>query len=170
MARPEQCSGCTKKTTIHFTQIINNKVYKLDMCEDCPLKKEVIDPGNFSLTDIFKAGESDSAVSQQHGDLVCESCGMTQVDFEKRGRFGCPDCYTYFAPAVRTMVKDMHYGTVHRGKKPRLALQRIDLNQKIEALKDELNESIESENFEQAAVLRDKIFEIESQLGVLTRE
>jgi len=169
MARPEQCSGCNKKTTIHFTQIINNKVYKLDMCEDCPLKKEVIDPGNFSLTDIFSPGEKEGQVPQQSGDLVCESCGMTQVDFEKKGRFGCPDCYTYFAPAVRAMLKDMHYGTTHRGKMPNLALERIDLTQKIIELKEQQSAAVRDEDFEQAAVLRDQIVEIESQLEVLSK-
>ena len=169
MARPEQCSGCNKKTTIHFTQIINNKVYKLDMCEDCPLKKEVIDPGNFSLTDIFSSEDKSSQVPQQTGDLVCDSCGMTQVDFEKKGRFGCPDCYTYFAPAVRTMLKDMHYGTTHRGKTPSLALERIDLTQKINELKEQQSAAVREEDFEQAAVLRDQIVEIESQLEVLSK-
>jgi len=170
MPRPEQCSGCNKKTTIHFTQIINNKVYKLDMCEDCPLKKEVIDPGNFSLTDIFNVGDSGNHGPQQNGDLVCESCGLTQVDFEKRGRFGCPDCYTYFASAVDVLVKDMHYGTSHRGKKPILALKRIDIHQQIADLKEQLNAAVKTEDFEQAAVLRDKIIEVESKLEVLNQE
>jgi protein arginine kinase activator len=166
MARPEQCSDCTKKTTIHFTQIINNKVYKLDMCEDCPLKKEVIDPGNFSLTEIFNPASKTVA----QGDFACESCGMTQVEFEKRGRFGCPDCYTHFAPAVSSMVKDMHYGTDHRGKKPRLALERIDLSQKVQHLRQALSHAVKQEDFEQAAVIRDQILAIESQLAVLSHE
>ena len=168
MARPEQCSGCNKKTTIHFTQIINNKVYKLDMCEDCPLKKEVIDPGNFSLTDIFKA-EQESSLKQDHNDAMCETCGMTQVEFEKRGRLGCPDCYTYFKPAIRTIAKDMHYGTTHKGKCPHLAMERIGLNQQATQMKEDLEKAIEVEDFEQAAILRDKIIEIEGKLGELTR-
>lgn len=170
MARPEQCSDCTKKTTIHFTQIINGKVYKLDMCEDCPLKKEVIDPGNFSLTDIFNPAGMESGQPQQQGDYVCSTCGMTQVEFEKRGRFGCPDCYTHFAPAVLSMVKDMHYGTTHRGKRPKIALKRIDLSQQVELLKQRLNTAVAEEDFEQAALLRDQIIELEAQLTVLTQE
>lgn len=168
MARPEQCSGCNKKTTIHFTQIINNKVYKLDMCEDCPLKKEVIDPGNFSLTDIFKT-EQEASIRQDYSNVVCETCGMTQAEFEKRGRLGCPDCYTYFKPAIRTITKDMHYGSTHKGKFPHLAMERIELNQQASRMKEDLEKAIEVEDFEQAAILRDKIIEIEGKLGELTR-
>jgi protein arginine kinase activator len=164
MARPEQCKDCTKKTTIHFTQIINNKVYKLDMCEDCPMKKEVIDPGSFSLTEIFgnEPGEPKGK------GLACATCGLTEEEFEKRGRLGCPDCYEHFAPAVRTLIKDMHYGTTHVGKKAKLAVKRVDLNGQIQQLKTELSEAIKSENFEQAAVLRDKIIELEAQVGAMT--
>ena len=168
MARPEQCSGCTKKTTIHFTQIINNKVYKLDMCEDCPLKKEVIDPGNFSLTDIFKT-EKEASLKQNLDEIMCETCGMTQVEFEKRGRLGCPDCYTYFKPTIQTIAKDMHYGVAHKGKRPNLAVERIDLNHQVNQMKEDLERAIEVEDFEQAAILRDKIIEIEGKLGELMR-
>jgi protein arginine kinase activator len=161
MARPEQCSDCTKKTTIHFTQIINNKVYKLDMCEDCPMKKEVIDPGSFSLTEIFGV---ESGSGKPKG-LVCNTCGLTDDEFEKRGRFGCPDCYTSFEPTIRTMIKDMHYGTRHTGKKARLAVKRVDLNGQIQQLKSELNDAVRREDFEQAAVIRDKIIDLEAQVG-----
>jgi protein arginine kinase activator len=168
MARPEQCSGCNKKTTIHFTQIINNKVYKLDMCEDCPLKKEVIDPGNFSLTDIFKSGK-ETVIKQEQEDTVCKTCGMTQVEFEKRGRLGCPECYTYFGAAIQTIAKDMHYGITHKGKQPTLAVKRVDLNHQVSGMREELDIAIDAEDFEQAAILRDKIIEIEAKLGKLTQ-
>lgn len=166
MARPDQCSGCNKKTTIHFTQIVNNKVYKLDMCEDCPLKKEVIDPGNFSLTEIFKS-KGEASIKQQQGDTVCETCGMTQVEFEKRGRLGCPDCYTYFETSVLTLAKEMHYGVIHKGKRPALAIQRVDLSAQVDQMRVDLEKAIEVEDFEQAAILRDQIIEKEVQLGEL---
>lgn len=167
MARPEQCSNCTKKTTIHFTQIINNKVYKLDMCEDCPLKKDVIDPGNFSLTDIFKPEEANmEEVPTQ--DVSCEACGFTHSEFEKRGRLGCPECYTWFEQPIRNVIKDMHYGMEHSGKLPSLAVERVSLNQKMVDLKKDLEKVIAEEDFEQAAELRDQIVELESKLSGLT--
>ena len=52
MAKPEQCSHCKKPATIHLTQIIDNKIHKVDLCEDCPYKQGVTDPEGFSLADF----------------------------------------------------------------------------------------------------------------------
>ena len=35
MANPIKCSLCGKPATVHLTQIINNKVHKVDLCEAC---------------------------------------------------------------------------------------------------------------------------------------
>jgi protein arginine kinase activator len=166
MARPEQCSDCTKKTTIHFTQILNNKVYKLDMCEDCPFKKQVIDPGNFSMSEVFSQGAASAKTSST---AACPTCGMTHAEFEKRGRLGCPGCYDAFAPAITTLVRDMHIDLAHKGKRPSIALQRINLNTRISDLRQHLAEAIKTEDFEQAATLRDQIIELESEMLTLSR-
>lgn len=139
------------------------------MCEDCPLKKEIIDPGNFSLTEIFKADiAKPESGALTMGDAVCETCGFSQVEFEKRGRLGCPDCYTHFEPAVRSLIKDMHYGNTHKGKQPQIAVQRVDLSNRMSDLKKQLDGAVETEDFENAATIRDQIIELENQLNKLT--
>ena len=37
-----------RPATVHFTQIDNNKVHNVDLCEDCAKKKGVTNPGGFS--------------------------------------------------------------------------------------------------------------------------
>ena len=65
MANPLKCDLCTKPATVHLTQIVNNKVHKVDLCEACAQAKGVTDPAGFSLADLLvKASLSPEAAAQ----------------------------------------------------------------------------------------------------------
>ena len=97
-----KCNLCGKPATVHLTQIVNNQIHKLDLCEDCAAAKGVTDPSGFSLADLLiKSSGGESASSSQ---LVCEHCGFTQADFKKHGRFGCPQCYDRFRPILEPVL------------------------------------------------------------------
>ena len=53
MANPLKCDLCAKPATVHLTQIVNNKVHKVDLCEACAQAKGVTDPSGFSLADLL---------------------------------------------------------------------------------------------------------------------
>ena len=53
MAENLKCSICNKEATVHLTQIVNNKIHKVDLCESCAQKKGVTDPEGFSLADLL---------------------------------------------------------------------------------------------------------------------
>ena len=154
MAKPEQCSHCTKPATIHLTQIVNNKIHKVDLCEDCPFKKGVTDPEGFSLADFILKPPAE-LISESL--IQCESCGMTPSDFKKTGRFGCPDCYETFSDILEPMLKNMHKDSVHCGKVPAAAIARISRKRRLEQLHSDLKLAIEAENYEEAARIRDLI-------------
>src|SRR5665213_95536 len=77
MANPLKCDLCTKPATVHLTQIVNNKVHKVDLCEECAQTKGVTDPTEFSsLADLLlKASLNPEAGA---AGLRCEACGFTQ--------------------------------------------------------------------------------------------
>lgn len=162
MAKPEQCKHCDKPATIHLTQIINNKVHKVDLCEDCPYKESVTDPEGFSLADFM--GQSTSSLAA-HKHLQCEYCGMTPVNFKKTGRFGCPHCYETFREMLEPMLRTMHKDIVHRGKVPTRAIARVTRQRHIGELEKNLREAIQVENYEEAARLRDRIADAKSALA-----
>jgi protein arginine kinase activator len=163
MAKPEQCGHCTKPATIHLTQIINNKIHKVDLCEDCPFKKGVTDPEGFSLADFLLKPPA-SIISDQ--TLQCEACGFTPADFKKTGRFGCPQCYETFKDILQPMLANMHKDVVHRGKVPERALARMSRKRRLDQLESDLQEAVGSENYEEAARLRDLISQAKSALDV----
>src|ERR1700685_1668862 len=53
MSNPLKCDLCSKPATVHLTQILDNKVHKVDLCEDCAQEKGVTDPSGFSLADLL---------------------------------------------------------------------------------------------------------------------
>ena len=154
MAKPEQCSHCTKQATIHLTQIINNKIHKVDLCEDCPYKQGVTDPEGFSLADFVL--KPPGSLDEEHA-VKCSVCGFTPADFKKTGRFGCPQCYDEFKEILEPMLGNMHKDTVHRGKVPEKALARLSRRRRLDQLQSDLEAAIGEENYEEAARLRDLI-------------
>ncbi len=162
MANALKCDLCTKPATVHLTQIVNNKVHKVDLCEECAQAKGVTDPSGFSLADLLLKA---SLNPEPATGLRCEHCGFTQADFKKHGRFGCPACYTVFQGIVEPMLDSMHKGTAHSGKVPQKALARKSLHDRISKLELDLSEAIKSERYEDAARCRDEINQAKQNFG-----
>ncbi len=159
MASPLKCDLCSKSATVHLTQIVNNKVHKVDLCEACAQAKGVTDPSGFSLADLLlKASLTPEPASA--GGVRCEQCGFAQSDFKKHGRFGCPQCYETYKGMVEPMLDGMHKGTRHLGKVPQRALARQSLHEHLNRLETDLNDAIKSERYEEAARYRDEIHQV----------
>jgi len=157
MANPLKCDLCSKPATVHLTQIVNNKVHKVDLCEACAQAKGVTDPSGFSLADLLL---KTSLNSEPAGNLRCEQCGFTSADFKKHGRFGCPSCYDYFKGLIEPMLDNMHKGSTHVGKVPRRMLERKSLYDRLTRLETDLDTAIKAERYEDAARFRDEIHQV----------
>src|ERR1039458_4041734 len=109
------CTICKEKpATVHLTQIVGDKMQKLDLCEDCAKTKGINDPTSFGLADldlVLGLGASQQLEQAAGGvELKCPRCGFTQADFKKSGRLGCPECYRTFAEGLAGLLKTMHKG------------------------------------------------------------
>lgn len=158
MAKSLKCDLCANPATVHLTQIVNNKIHKVDLCEACAQAKGVTDPSGFSLADLLLKASLNPETTP--GNLRCEACGFTQQEFKKSGRFGCPICYQAFAPLLDSMLDSMHKGTAHVGKVPQRALERRSLYDRLTQLETDLDQAIKSERYEDAAKYRDEIHQV----------
>jgi len=158
MASPLKCDLCTNPATVHLTQIVNNKVHKVDLCESCAQAKGVTDPSGFSLADLLLKASLNPEIPSSA--VRCEQCGFTQNDFKKHGRFGCPQCYETFSSLIEPMLDNMHKGTAHAGKVPEKALERKSLHDRIGELESNLEDAVKSERYEDAARFRDEITQL----------
>ncbi len=157
------CSICKEKpATVHLTQIVGDKMQKLDLCEDCAKSKGVNDPSGFALADLMLGLGAAQEIEQAAGgaELKCARCGFSQADFKKSGRLGCPECYKTFAEGLEGLLKTMHKGTRHEGKVPAALRTSREQSDRLKLLQKKLAKAIEQEKFEEAAQLRDEIKQI----------
>src|SRR5271157_2945385 len=154
------CMFCKQNPAkVHLTQIVGDKMQKVDLCEDCAKTKGVNDPAGFSLADLLLGLGAAQEIEQAAGgaEIKCARCGFTQADFKKAGRLGCPECYETFAEPLEGLLKTMHKGTRHVGKVPESLRHGRDLTDRLKLLQKKLSKAIEAEDFEEAAILRDEI-------------
>jgi protein arginine kinase activator len=154
---------------VHLTQIVGEKMQKVDLCEECAKTKGVNDPAGFSLADLLLGlGASQELASSGGGEEVkCPQCGFTQADFKKAGRLGCSECYVTFAEGLESLLKTMHKGTRHVGKVPQSLRQGRDLTEQLKSLQKKLEKAVGLEDFEEAASLRDQIKAAREKLNQL---
>ena len=93
---------------VHLTQIVGDKMQKVDLCEECAKQKGVNDPAGFSLADLLLGLGASQEMAQSAGgeEIKCPNCGFTQADFKKAGRLGCSQCYTTFAEGLEGLAQD----------------------------------------------------------------
>lgn len=155
MSKNIKCSHCTKSATVHLTQIVNNKIIKVDLCESCAQSKGVTDPSAFSLADFLNNHQFSSDGKEKN--ITCSECGFTTADFRRTGRLGCASCYDSFSSLIRPVLDDMHVGAVHKGKVPEIVLSRQMAVAELKTLEDSLRIAINEEAYEEAAKYRDQI-------------
>ena len=165
-----QCDVCTKKkATVHLTEIVDEQMSEMHLCEDCAREKNVQMEQQFGLADLL-AGLADfgkQAKDVEKVKIKCSNCGMIYEDFRKFGRLGCSECYVSYQEHLGNLLKKIHGSNRHLGKTPTKIQAQTPRtkSESLEELKQQLQQAVKSENFEKAAQLRDKIHELEEKNG-----
>ena len=156
-----QCDICgKKKATVHLTEIVDEQMSEMHLCEECAREKSSQMEQQFGLADLL-AGLADFGKQVKDSDKVvlkCLNCGMGYDDFRKFGRLGCSKCYEAFKIHLSTLLKKIHWSNQHYGKAPlKIPEEEKKKMGNMQDLKNKLQEAIQMEDFEQAAEIRDKI-------------
>ncbi len=148
------CTNCKKEqATFFYSQTINGKESSAALCAHCA-KHADIGAMNF-LSPLF---QPDFADKQNHRSTrkTCSLCGLTFADIQKFGKVGCPDCYKTFRDELQDTIRSIHGSTKYIGSAPADAATK-PLQSEEEKLRTDLTAAIQTENYEEAARLRDAI-------------
>ena len=161
------CEVCKQnQATVHLTEIVNEQMSELHLCEACANQKGAQVESHFGLADLL-SGLAEFGKAQEPEEVpakACPSCGMTYDDFRKVGRLGCAKCYPTFKRSLGSLLKRIHGSPIHVGKSPvRLIKPGKMAKTELLELKRKLERAIEEEAFEEAARLRDQILRVEQQ-------
>ena len=160
------CEVCKQaQATVHLTEIVNEQMTELHLCETCANQKGAQVESHFGLADLL-SGLADFSKTQEPEEIsskACPTCGMTYDDFRKVGRLGCAECYATFKRSLGSLLKRIHGSPIHLGKSPARLVKPVKAKTELAELKRKLDRAIENEAFEEAARLRDQIRRMEQQ-------
>ncbi|MBR3721466.1 MAG: UvrB/UvrC motif-containing protein [Selenomonadaceae bacterium] len=164
------CDVCGKKEAhIHIMEVTPEGKHERNLCEDCAdkegfLEEEDGSPFSFAnfLKNILPVAFEEAMESVGNS---CPNCGLTRRDMRRIGKFGCPSCYTAFKDNIPGILKIVQgKNESHIGKAPG-SQGVLTPKRELSRLKKSLEFAIAEEAYERAAELRDKIADIEREVG-----
>jgi len=169
-----ECMECHKRpATLHITQVVNGQKVEQHVCETCAQQKGYTSnhEDSYSLHDLITSlfGADQLGIQQAHRmskerEIICDQCQMSFHEFRKIGRFGCAKCYENFKSMLDPIFRRIHSGSLeHQGKIPKRQGGNLHIAKELETYRSKLHQLIEDEAFEEAAVIRDKIKDIEKR-------
>lgn len=161
------CDICGKNpATVHLTEIIDDQMSELHLCEECARQKSAQMEQQFGLSDLL-AGmaefEKPAKEKEREIQLKCPNCALTYADFKKIGRLGCGECYAAFKRYLSPLLRRIHGSSQHMGKAPFKVTKVLKKGMDLQELRRMLQRAIEIEAFEEAVRIRDQIRELEKK-------
>ena len=162
------CENCNDRdSVVTLVQIVEGSPREMHLCEKCAAEKgveikESVPPPQ--LTELLLKLQQQPLIAGGPGGgssrdaARCTFCTGTLEDFKATGRLGCAQCYGAFESSLRDLLKRVHGSSRHTGRRyepprPDAFQQAVTLGE----LRDRLKRAIESEQFELAADIRDRI-------------
>jgi protein arginine kinase activator len=163
-----KCEICgLKDAVIHISQIQQDLVHELHICEDCAQEKGLLreEDSELPIANLLSGLlEGKDVPGSFEVKESCPSCGMKASEFRKQGKLGCPECFVAFEKDIRVIISQMAARPRHAGKLPRALAHDQPDNGAQDGIREELRLAVEREDYEQAAQLRDKLRELEANV------
>ena len=160
------CNICgSNEATIHLTEIVNDQMVEIHLCETCAQEKGTEFKTHFNVSDLL-SGLTDLAkeiTGEERPFVKCPRCGLSYEEFGRTGRLGCAECYEAFGKLLLPLIKRVQHATRHVGKRPSRLAPPVKAAYDLKELQNRLQKSIQEEAFEEAARLRDQIKQLEEK-------
>ncbi len=156
------CEKCGKNhATTHIKTMVNGIVREYNLCASCAAQSGY---GSNSITGMLASMLGEISIPTPKNEKRCALCGATFSDIAHNGKMGCGECYKTFKDEILPYLKRVHGATAHAGRIPNRAPLIVKPKEKnIDDLRQELSRLVAEEKYEQAAIVRDKIKEMESE-------
>lgn len=116
------------------------------------------------FNDFFTKSVYPEGVLKEVQEQKCSHCGMTLSEFNRIGRFGCEHCYEELGPGVKPLIQRVQNSLTYEGKIPHRGASALKVEQQLRHLRQQLQEAVAHEKFEEAAKLRDQIKELSAKV------
>ena len=181
------CEACQEKeATVHIQEIVGTRKRVHHLCAECA-EAQGLNSDNLQGLDLaamlLKMAQKDFVGDPAAPETTppcpgpvrrCRQCGLTEKEFSRLGRLGCPGCYTAFADLLDPLIREIQTGCRHTGKIPFNSTAAVPpvtpesavpppppvtppAGNDMLRLEIELKQAVQAEAYEKAAQLRDDI-------------
>lgn len=164
------CENCKERpASVIVTKGYMGESVEHNLCEKCAFHSETLPLGmqdeQLSIQQFLSHwfGEMDAFQPEPKKEknkveqFACATCQLTYQKFLDVGKFGCSNCYETFKKSIPHVLGKLHSGkSKHIGKVPASFNQLYAIKRKIEEIREKMQEAVEAERFEDAALLRDE--------------
>lgn len=161
------CDVCKKReAVVHITTFTKGQRTEVHLCAECAKTQDEfkqLREFNIFDNDFFRKMAYPNTDASKD-EPRCTSCGMTYSEFNKEGRFGCPDCYEAFREETPALLRRIHGHSKHIGKVPNRGVGVFRTRTQIRRLQQHLERLVRDERYEEAAKVRDEIKALRRQM------
>ena len=166
------CEKCKQnRAKFHIVKIVGGEKTTMNLCEECAriyenIVIEVTKNQNIDniVSNIFKTIQNQKDIQNQDAEWKCPHCGLSMKDFKESGKLGCNECYPSFEKNLMIIIDRVQSKSIHVGKFPQKRGNVLKVRNEIFLLKYKLSEKVKTEEFEDAAVIRDEIKSLEQSV------
>lgn len=160
-----KCDICGINDAVLFVQQVSaNKTTEMHLCFECAKKRGIHTPGKNAeetLSNLISNLMSEGLATSQN--TACPVCGKTLNDLKRQKASGCPECYTVFKSEIFSILKAEGLEGTYRGNLPKqLANFHSVLNDRM-ILQAKLSDAVAVEDYEKAALYRDRLKALETR-------
>lgn len=163
----KQCDICGRNDAVLKVRQLakDGTASELEVCAECARARGLTDSATLRSDAAAVMAELRGQVDEADSAAVCPACGLTYADFKRRGQLGCAECYAAFRERLMPLVRRLHGAVQHIGRTPSAGRKQAQQRMALLALQDELAEAVNSEDYERAAALRDRLRRAEHETG-----
>jgi protein arginine kinase activator len=160
------CGHCNKQPAlVHLAEMVESDGKRSwsfqHLCDPCAREMGLPNAKHLDPLALFLPLQG---IAGKEADVTCPQCSMKLSDFRRTGRVGCEKCYEAFADCLKEVLEKSHAGkTKHVGRGPGARGEENARREDLAALQRRLQAAIESEAYEEAARIRDRIKELENE-------
>jgi len=166
------CQKCHKNlATARYAEVVDGKVTDVHLCAACLRKLQEEAGTGFELSGPTPTARFPARPPRPRRRSkvrrTCRSCGTELARVQDSAQVGCITCYDVFARDIEAMLTTLHGAVRHRGKAPHVDDARTRLRADLQDKRALLRMALETEDYEDAAALRDGIRRMELDLSTL---
>ena len=174
MAMCDECG--MRPASIRLGMVINGQKQEKRLCPECMAKMHKTLPGlnlgnlagvlsgMMNGKKIVRKGHEQPPEDENYMQLSCISCGTSYEEFQKSGMVGCSNCYKAFHEPIEALLTRVSGHQQHVGRVPGGKGSALSNKLEVDRLKQRLVRAIAEEEYEEAALLRDRIRALTAQI------